>query len=79
MLDRKPKFKITTKYTYPAAVRVAPIGYEVLDEKVNVPESFTISSFSSTPVAGNATVEAIKNILDIGIPIIARALTGGGF
>lgn len=79
VLNRSPKFKITTKYTYPPAIRVAPIGYEVLTDTLNVPESFVISSFSSSPVAGNATVEVIKNLLDIGIPIIARAITGGAF
>ena len=72
-----PPFRIRWKYTYPPAVQVCPIGYEVGIGEENWNNGFIIAGFPSTSVAGNGAIEALKRTLDYALKVGLTALVGG--
>lgn len=72
-----PQFRIRWKYTYPPAVQVCPIGYEVGIGEENWNNGFIIAGFPSTSVAGNGAIEALKRTLDYALKVGLTALGGG--
>lgn len=72
-----PQFRIRWKYTYPPAVQVCPIGYEVCIGEENWNNGFIIAGFPSTSVAGNGAIEALKRTLDYALKVGLTALGGG--
>lgn len=72
-----PQFRIRWKYTYPPAVQVCPIGYEVGIGEENWNNGFIIAGFPATSVAGNGAIEALKRSLDYALKVGLTALGGG--
>lgn len=72
-----PQFRIRWKYTYPPAVQVCPIGYEVDIGEENWNNGFIIAGFPATSVAGNGAIEALKRTLDYALKVGLTALGGG--
>lgn len=72
-----PQFRIRWKYTYPPAVQVCPIGYEVGIGEENWNNGFIIAGFPATSVAGNGAIEALKRTLDYALKVGLTALGGG--
>lgn len=72
-----PQFRIRWKYTYPPAVQVCPIGYEVGIGEENWNNGFIIAGFPATSVAGNGAIEALKRTLDYALKVGITALGGG--
>lgn len=72
-----PQFRIRWKYTYPPAVQVCPIGYEVGIGEENWNNGFIIAGFPVTSVAGNGAIEALKRTLDYALKVGLTALGGG--
>lgn len=72
-----PQFRIRWKYTYPPAVQVCPIGYEVGNGEENWNNGFIIAGFPATSVAGNGAIEALKRTLDYALKVGLTALGGG--
>lgn len=72
-----PQFRIRWKYTYPPAVQVCPIGYEVGVGEENWNNGFIIAGFPATSVAGNGAIEALKRTLDYALKVGLTALGGG--
>lgn len=71
-----PSFRIRIKYTFPPAVQVSPIGYEVGIGEENWDSGFIISDFPCTSVAGNGAIEALKRTINYTLRV-APALIGG--
>lgn len=71
------QFRIRWKYTYPPAVQVCPIGYEVGIGEENWNNGFIIAGFPATSVAGNGAIEALKRTLDYALKVGLTALGGG--